>query len=133
MLGIKRDNIIKKLIIVTLLLLSFDAISGWEIVSVFDGGNISAEPTSLRRSGHTVKLWFLSNGAGKVDNKDYLSSRHQIHFDCKGETMTYLYSQYFSQLNASGENIYNVGTSAFTPVAPGTVAEVMWKYACKKR
>lgn len=125
----------KRLFLAIVIFYSFDAFADWVQISASDNGKIFADQKTIRRSGNTVKLWFLANleKPEEIYGKSYYSSRSQISFNCKDENFVYLYISYYQYTEGNGENVYTIQTPPNvlpTPVAPGTVGEGMYEYAC---
>jgi hypothetical protein len=125
--------------LLALLLLSVEsAHAEWVIVSGNDekGFIIYANPDSIVRNGELIRMWELWDYALEHTYFDhpYLSIKRQAEYDCRGKRARKL-----SVITYTG-NMGN-GTVGFdsnkedpwSPVAPGTINEELWEYACGKK
>jgi hypothetical protein len=130
----------KRLLVVFALLLTFSS-SAWaewvEIGSAADDSFILyANPSTIRKNGSMVKMWILHdlvNGQG-YRGKTYFSSRAQTECDCQGERFRILAFSSHSGKMGRGDTVYldNTPSDPWSPVAPGSIAEIFWKFACGK-
>lgn len=110
-----------------------------EWVWVGQGSTYTAyvDPATIRKSGHTVKMWDLldgkSDGLTKA-NKRFISQKSQQEYDCKEEQVRLLYFSLHSQPMGGGEVVYSSPEpEKWSPIPPNSVSEAMWKFACGKR
>ncbi|MSQ73195.1 MAG: hypothetical protein EXR27_18205 [Betaproteobacteria bacterium] len=109
----------------------------WVNVGGNDRFDSYAEPVSIRRSSDRVKMWTLldykatqisSNGAR------YNSQKAQHEYDCKDGRMRQPDFSLHSGHMGGGEVIlfsYDIPDN-WAPIAPGTIIEDLWKFACGK-
>ena len=124
---------VKKLLMGLMLLMTATAASAaWTLVGPNDDITLYVDRATIRRNGNFVKMWILFD-YNKVD-VTHQSSRSQDEFDCKGEKMHALAITSFSGQMLSGTVTYtNNTTGDWTPVAPESMGETMWKIACGKK
>lgn len=131
----------KRLLVIFALLLTFSssAWAEWVVVSGnADGSTIQyADPETIRKNGSMVKVWaltdYLNAHVSKSSGKTYFSAKGQIEYDCQGESMRILTDSWHSDHMGGGDVIFVYNGSPpdeWSPVAPGSVGEGMWKFAC---
>jgi len=105
----------------------------------FDGNNevtFYVDPATIRRSGDMVKFWRLAsfNSPQTIGRGvSYLSVKSQEEYDCKEDRNRTLNLAAYSQKMGIGGPILSVDEPLeWKPVAPATIVEVLWKYACRK-
>jgi hypothetical protein len=131
-----------RLFLITLLLLlsSGPAYAEWMSLgsSKGDGGYaVYVDPDTVRRKGDLVKMWLLLDFKTEqttAASVSYLSSRSQRQFDCTEERYRIIAFTHFSGNMGSGNAIitYTV-EDTWTPVAPGSVNQRLWEFACGKK
>jgi len=125
----------KLLLILMLAVVSSSAMAEWVEVGVNDdGATVYANPDTIRKSGNKVKMWVLWDyfTAQEVVSKPYMSARIQNEYNCKEETIRQIFATSFSDNMAGGHTIGRQGGKKWEPVAPRTIGETLWKFACKK-
>lgn len=127
-----------RLLLVTLLLLSSaPAYAEWVAVErSSDGETVYVDPDAIRRKGDLAKQWELYDyKTAKTDRYgSYLSSRGQAEYDCVEERLRMLALTTFAGNMLSGKLVHNGSReTTWEPVAPGTVGETLWKFACGKK
>jgi surface-adhesin protein E len=108
----------------------------WVRVERNETTDIYADPATIRRRGDMVKIWILfDHKTPKVFvDKPYRSFMEQDEFDCDEERERQLAGSYHSGNMAEGDVVYtNSNPGKWSPVAPGTVGEILWKIGCGKR
>ena len=130
----------QRLILIMLLLLSSGpAYAEWVEVSeseILGGYVVYAEPSTIRRKGDLVKMWHLLDNkiSPKRVPEPYLSMKGQNHYDCAEERTRKLFEMYFSGNMGRGEQLYtNSDETRWEPIVPGSIGQVMWKFACGKK
>ena len=119
-----------------LAVVSSSAAAEWVAVGRNETDTLYADPATIRRAGNMVKMWILFDykTPRDVDNNRYRSTREQIEVDCNEERERTLAASYHAGNMAKGEVIHvSSGPDEWHPVAPGSAAEVMWKFACGKQ
>ncbi len=119
-----------------LIIMNNSAMADW--VPVIGHGMESityADPATIRKSGSKVKMWVMDDyktAQQATGNKLYMSTKSQEEYDCKEEQWRGLYFSSFSGNMGNGDMINNVSTpSTWLPVAPGSIVEGLFKFACK--
>ena len=96
-----------------------------------------ADPTTIRRSGNMVKMWSMFDHQSpkrSASGASYLSSKDQGEYDCKEERYRLLYISSSSGNMSTGDVVYSSSEpGSWSPVPPGSIAEVLWKFACGKQ
>jgi len=125
----------KKLLLTLMLsVVSSSAMAEWVKVSEDKLVTAYADPTTIRKLGDKVKMWALwdYSTAQEGDSKPYMSVRIQNEYNCKEETDRQIYATTFSGNMLYGNKINTQGGRDWEPVAPRTVGEALWKFACGK-
>ena len=125
--------------LLALLLLSVESTHAeWVIVSGNDEKRlvIYANPDSIRRNGKLVNMWELWDYAREQTHRDhpYLSLKRQVEYDCKGERARQLsVTTYTGKMGTGTVGFDSNKEEEWSPVAPGTINEELWQYACGKK
>ncbi len=131
----------KRLLVVFALLLTFSgsAWAGWvEIGSSDDDSRIVyADPNTIRKNGSMVKMWSLYDHVNtKVEQssgKTYFSTRKQTEYDCQDErTRILTFSLHSGKMGGGGAIAVDNTPFQWSSVPPGSVNEILWKFACGK-
>ncbi len=141
----------KRLVLITLLLLSSGSAYGeWE-KAIGDGENGAAsepvkytmyidrylDPDTIRHKESLVKRWelFDFNRIQTFGGKSYLSKTLLAEYDCAEEQHRFLAIAYYSQEMGQGVVVYKNEhqPSRWMPVTPGTVGQALWTLACGKK
>ena len=125
----------KVLLMMLLAIVSGNAMAEWVKVSVDKGNADYADPSSIRKSGNTVKMWTLSDfkTPQTVASYTFLSSKRQAEYDCKGEQHRVLSFDWLSKNMGKGPVIFSKSdTGKWEQVPPNSVAHSMWQLACEK-
>src|SRR5262249_5841730 len=125
--------------LLALLLLSVEsAHAEWVIVS----GNaekrfvIYANPDSIRRNGKLVNMWELWDYALEQAYLEhpYLSLKRHAEYDCSGgRTRRLSVTTYTGKMGTGTVGFDSNKEEEWSPVAPGTINEELWQYACGKK
>ena len=124
--------------LITLLVLSSaPACAEWvEVGDTGPGVTVYVNPDTIRRKGDLVKMWHLLDNkiSPKRVPEPYLSMKGQNHYDCAEERTRKLFEMYFSGNMGRGEQLYtNSDETRWEPIVPGSIGQVMWKFACGKK
>lgn len=126
----------KKLLMgLMLLVVSGAASAEWTVAGENDSFTLYVDRTTIRRNGNFVKMWDLKDlkKAEVIGGKSTLSIRGQQEFDCKEEKRRFLALTSFSgQMLSGAVNLTSDDMDKWSPVAPGSMGETMWKIACGK-
>ena len=122
---------------ITLLVLSsVPAYAEWEAIGYSEslgGYTVYADPDTIRRKGDLVKVWALTDYTTRqtVGDISFLSSKAQNEFDCAEERQRELAVTWFSGNMGNGNGVWNNSNETkWRPVAPGSVGQGVWKFAC---
>ena len=97
------------------------------------GYTVYVDPTTIRRKGDLVKVWALTDykTIQTVADTSFLSSKAQNEFDCAEERQHELSVTWFSGNMGNGNGVWNNSDETkWRPVAPGSVGQGVWKFAC---
>jgi len=109
------------------------AAAEWVKVGGDEDVTVYANPASIRKAGHMVKTWLLSDYK-TPDVLQYLSRKYQHEYDCKEERFRTLYMAFHT--GSMGEGTFDVMISepvSWMPVPPDSTLEPLWQFACGKR
>jgi hypothetical protein len=124
-------------LVISLLLAAFSGSAGadWVRLSSNDNLILYTDPVTIRKSGSMVKMWNLYDFKTNQVNAgyQYMSSMEQKEYDCKEEQVRILYFSWHSENMAQGKVIFSSVDLVWTPVAPSTINEALWKIACGKK
>jgi len=129
----------KRLIVMTLLVLSSSpAYAEWIKVSDSDeaGMTVYVDPTTIRRNSNLVKMWqfYDYKTVQTVAGIGFLTVKEQWEFDCAEERRRVLALTEFSGNMGSGTVVYtNSEVGKWQPVAPSSIGQLLWKFACGKK
>jgi hypothetical protein len=126
----------KLLIGLALSLVATAASAEWVLVTEDSSrSKFYADPTTKKRSGNIVRLWFMQNfpSAQKIGGKSYLSVKVFQEFDCKEDNARITSMVLYSELMGSGVPVDSLHTpnEPWAPVPPGTARQTMLHFACK--
>jgi surface-adhesin protein E len=126
----------KSILMMLLAVVSSSAAAEWVEVDRTESETAYADSTTIRRRGDMVKMWSLFDlkTLELANGKPYMSQREQREYDCKEELTRMLHFSLHGA-NMGGGTVVHVGPDPgkWTPVAPGSIAESLWKFACGKR
>ena len=122
---------------VLLLLLAGSAMADWLPVKADPKVRVMADPATIRRSGDMVTMWSVINYTSPrktEDDKTYLSSKQHLEYDCVDRLSRRLEFSRHSDLTGLGQVVYsNTNSGAWSPVAAGSVAGELFKFACGEK
>lgn len=146
------SDLVKLALVAFLIWLGLVAISGSLIFSALLSGSETkwvtlvdtdeftgyTDPATIRKSSNMVMMWslydFKTTQVG-ASGERFLSLKTQHEFDCKDERNRMLYFTQHSGQMGDGKVVYTYNgepPDKWTPVAPGSIAETLWKLACGK-
>jgi hypothetical protein len=108
----------------------------WASANDIQGLTIYVDPDSIRRKGDLVTLWQLYDykAVQTVGGNSFLSSKVQRQFDCGNQRTKLLAFTHFAGNMGNGNRIMTDSDEAeWKSVAPGSVGNVLWRFACSKR
>ena len=122
---------------VVLALVAGTAMADWLPVKADPKVRVMADPGSIRRSGDIVTMWSVINYTSPrktEDDKAYLSSKQHLEYDCVDRLSRRLEFSRYSDLTGLGQIVYsNTNAGVWSPVAAGTVAGELFKFACGEK
>jgi hypothetical protein len=93
---------------------------------------VYSDPTTIRKSGNKVTMWFLFDHkkAMKSPPDPVWSEKSRYMFDCKKEQYRKLYYVLFAE-NMGAGRITEKGDKlqSWVPVSPDSMGKIMWQYA----
>lgn len=109
-----------------------------EWVKVGENGNDThyADPTSIIKSGNMVKMLILQDykTAVKVAGTAFLSSEVQEEYNCGENQSRTLFFSFHSRNMGKGKRVYSdPEPHPWEPARLGSVREILWKFACRKK
>lgn len=129
----RRINLMMLLAVV-----SSNVMAEWVEIGSSDASTIYADPATIRKTGNMVKMWNLSDFKTTQvftgNPNPYLSLNAQDEYDCKKKQLRGLALIAYSENMGGGKKV----ASAHDPqkwnlFPPGTMGEVLWKFACGKQ
>ena len=122
----------KKLFLVSLMMLAGSAWAEWVMYEKSDSGTFYYDPASIRKDGHIRRVWTLQSYSTPGD-KGTMSSRVRTEYDCKEERFTNLYLSNHSEPMAGGEVLISGSPDTkWNYIPPGSIAETLLKIVCAK-
>jgi len=110
------------------------ALADWVRIRSDGAVTVLADSGSLSRSGDMATMWSMINYTKPrktEDGEEYLSSRQRMEYDCADILSRRLEFDRYSDLSGLGRAVYsNKNASAWGPVASGTVAGELFRFAC---
>jgi len=117
-----------------LLLASSPAWAAWKNVGKEDNGTTYADPATVVKSGGTVRMWSLLdyNDFQRMVEVGYFSQKSLVEYDCKAGQTRGLNVALHAEHMGNGKVIYaDESPHEWEVLVPGTMGEVLWKFACK--
>ena len=122
---------------VLLVCVSGTALADWVRIRGDGTVTVLADSGSVSRSGDIATMWSMINYTKPRktdDGEEYLSSRQRMEYDCTDKLSRRLEFDRYSDLSGLGRAVYsNKNASAWSAVAPGTVAGELFRFACGAR
>ena len=124
--------------LVGLLLLTEPVYAEWvEVASSNDGFMAYIYPDTVRVDGSLVRIWtmydFREPRQDRLSSRKYLSTKMQEEFDCNEAQSRILGFTDYEENMGKGKIVgTHAGSYSWSPIAPDTMGEVMWKVACAK-
>lgn len=112
-----------------------NAMAEWE-PAMYNRNNTNltyVDITTIRKADNKVKMWSLVDlkTAEHEGQKQYMSIKSQIEYDCKARQMRGLFTSIHSENMGKGILVgYDTNTYNWMPVPAGSTGEVLWKIAC---
>lgn len=130
------STISKTILMLLLAVVSSGAVAEWINVSTDESGSsVYADPATIQKVGNRVKMWVLFDyRKATLDAGDRIMSiRKHEEYDCKETQVRLLYISKHSGRFTEGKMVYlnDIPNNEWVPVAPGSILEDLWKYACR--
>ena len=129
----------RRLILIIFLVLSGGPVyAEWVEVSANKNAGVIAyaDPDTIRRKGDLVKMWSLFDlhTTHTAGGNSYSSIKALHKYDCAEDRSRALAHTKFSGNMGHGKVVYsNLDEGTWTPVAPVSVGQELWKVACGKK
>lgn len=128
----------KAVLVMLLALVSSSAAAAWVEVGGSEGFTAYVDPSSIRRAGNRVKMWYLHDfktaQVSQSTGERYRSAKVESEHDCRDERWRILYFTWHSGNLGEGIVVFiNPNPQGWVPVSPGSAAETQWKFACGKQ
>jgi surface-adhesin protein E len=129
----------RRLILIILLVLSCGPVyAEWVEVSANKKAGVIAyaDPGTIHRKGDLVKMWSLFdlNTTQTAGGNSYLSIKALQKYDCAEDRSRALAYTKFSGNMGHGTVVYNISDEGmWAPIAPVSVGQELWKFACGKK
>lgn len=125
------------ILIILLFLSSGPAYAEWvSIDKTDDGMTVYADLDTIRRNGDLVKMWHLYDN-NKIQTKvgdTYWSVKRQTEYDCAEGRSRMLAVTSFSGNMGRGNVVFSDSDEQkWEPVQPGSVDQILWRFACSKQ
>jgi hypothetical protein len=132
------DSMTRLLFIILLFLSSAPAYAEWVEVTGNEQGDVTvyANPDTIRRKEEMVEMWVLFDfkTIRTVGDHSFLSIRNREEYDCAGERNRTLTFSEFSGNMGDGKAVYsNSDEQRWESVVPESLAQALWKFACKSQ
>ena len=107
----------------------------WTAVGLFDIGTFYVDLDNVTRMGEHRKVWtsldYRDPQTNQHSKKPYKSTRMQMEFDCKDQTVRSLSLSYHTGVRLSGEVLSTEGViGPFEPVPPDTPIFKIMRLVC---
>ena len=107
----------------------------WTAVGLFDIGTFYVDLDTVTRAGDHRKVWtaldYRTPQTNQHSKKPYKSTRMQMEFDCKDQTVRSLSLSYHTGVRLSGEVLSTEGViGPFEPVPPETPIFKIMRLVC---
>ena len=126
----------KVILMIALAIVSSNAMAGWVSILKSKDGYFYADSDSIQKNGNLVSMWAMADyKIPKIIQtwKAYKSSKEQDEYDCDGGRVRKLASEAYPENMGMGKLIRrDTAPVEWTPVASGSITELMWKFACGK-
>ena len=128
----------KAILMLLLAVVSKNTMAEWERIGNANDGNSTeyADPSTILRDGHLVRMWGLSDykSAETVATYLFLSVRLQNEYDCNDRQIRPLSYSFHSGNMGKGVVVYAYSEPFDSiPISPDSLSETLWKIACGKR
>ena len=129
----------KIILLMLLAILSSGAKAEWVKINSHENLTTYVDPATIKNVGKIVQMLGivdLKESRKDQDGKSFLSAKGLQEYDCKGEQARKIALTLYSGNMGAGEVVHTYADAdkwKWTQVTPGSIAETMWKTACKKQ
>lgn len=128
----------KVILMLLLAVVSRSTVADWEKIGIVNNGSSTeyADPSTILRDGHKVKMWGLSDyrSAETAGTYLFLSVKLRNEYDCNEGQIRPLSYSFHSGNMAKGVVVYAYSEPFDSiPISPDSLSEALWKIACGKR
>jgi hypothetical protein len=122
-----------------LLVASSSANAEWVKINTNENLTTYIDPATISKTDDMVRMWGvvdLKESKKEQDGKSFLSAKGLQQYDCKVMQIRKISLDLYSKNMGVGEIVHTYADAdkwKWTPVTPGSIAEVMWKTACGKK
>ncbi len=124
---------------VLLVLASSSANAEWVKINTNENLTTYIDPTTITKVDNMVKMWGivdLKESKKEQEGKSFLSAKGLQQYDCSEVKIRKISLDLYSKNMGAGDIVHTYADAdkwQWTPVAPGSIAEIMWKSACGKK
>jgi hypothetical protein len=129
----------KVILLISLVVASNSVQAEWVKINTKDNLTTYIDPATITKVDNMVKMWGivdLKESRKEQNGKEFLSAKGLQEYDCKTVQIRKISLALYAGNMGAGE-VVNTYADAdkwqWTPVAPGSVSETMWKTACDKK
>jgi hypothetical protein len=128
-----------QVILLILLVASQNAQAEWIKINSKENLTTYIDPATITKEENIVKMWGivdLKESRKEQEGKTFLSAKGLQEYDCKTMQFRKISLALYAGNMGAGEVIHTYADAdkwKWTPVAPGTISETMWKAACEKK
>ena len=130
----------KAVLALLLLFINSSAMAEWVGIGTSSDGDVAvyAKPSSIRKHGSTVEIWWLTDlrtAQHAGDGIPYLSTKLRYAFDCKGGQSRTLALYNYAGHMGKGKVVHreDFEFQGWSAIPSGSVYEIVWKYSCGER
>jgi hypothetical protein len=122
-----------------LLVASSSANAEWVKINTNENLTTYIDPATISKTDDMVRMWGvvdLKESKKEQEGKSFLSAKGLQQYDCKAMQIRKISLDLYSKNMGVGEIVHTYADAdkwKWTPVTPGSIAEVMWKTACGKK
>lgn len=113
---------------------SSGVLAEWEPIGKNDSATLYMDRSTIRKAGPMVKMWHLIDHKTlqqPAGVKAFRSAKEQQEYDCNAETFrTFYFSNHTEKMGTGNVAHHDNQVQNWTPVAPGSGIEILFKVAC---
>jgi len=123
---------VDRTVLIAFLLVSSPAWAEWVELDRSESAAVYIDPATIKKEGHLRRAWSLVE-LRKPDSSGGLSRKHFMEYDCKDERVRILQATVSRGPMGRGEITGStLRPSEWSYIAPGMVAEKIFKYVCAR-